>query len=56
MEEEKEILLYSESYPLKENKERERPKIVSQVHKLLSKVKIDPNKIYYKPLGPQHYE
>ena len=56
MEEEKEILLYSESYPLNENKERVRPKAISPVHKLLKGVKLDPNKIYYKPLGPEHYE
>ena len=56
MEEEKEILLYSESYPLNEKKERIHPKAISQVHKLLKGVKLDLNKIYYKPLGPEHYE
>ena len=55
-EEEKEILLYSESYPLNSNKEREKVKPVSQVHKLLKGKKIDINKIYYKPLGPNDYE
>ena len=56
MEEEKEILLYSESYPLNEKKERVHPKAISQVHKILKGVKLDPDKIYYKPLGPEHYE
>ena len=56
MEEEKEILLYSESYPLDEKKERLRPKAISQVHKILKGIKLDPNKIYYKPLGPEHYD
>ena len=55
-EEEKQILLYSESYPLNENNERHKVKPISQVHRLLSGIKIDPNKIYYKPLGPEHYE
>ena len=55
-EEEKQILLYSESYPLNENNERNKVKPISQVHRLLSGIKIDPNKIYYKPLGPEHYE
>ena len=54
--EEKEILLYSESFPLNENKERKKVKPVSKVHELLSGVKIDLNKIYYKPLGPEHLE
>jgi len=55
-EEEKQIFLYSESFPLNESKERIKVKPISQVHKLLSGIKIDPNKIYYKPLGPEHYE
>ena len=53
---EKQVLLYSESFPLNENKERIKVKPISQVHKLISGIKIDPNKIYYKPLGPEHYE
>ena len=56
MEEEKEILLYSESYPLSEKKERVHPKAISPVHKLLKGKKLDQDKIYYKPLGPEHYE
>ena len=55
-EEEKQILLYSESFPLNEKNERNRVKPVSQVHKLLSGVKLDLDKIYYKGLGPEHYE
>ena len=55
-EEEKEILLYSESYPLNSNNEREKVKPISQVHNLLKGKKIDINKIYYKPLGPNDYE
>ena len=55
-EEEKQILLYSECFPLNENKERIKVKPISQVHKLLSGIQIDPNKIYYKPLGPEHFE
>jgi len=55
-EEEKEILLYSESYPLNSNKEREKVKPISQVHNLLKGKKLDINKIYYKPLGPNDYE
>ena len=55
-EEEKQIFLYSESYPLNENNQRNKVKPISQVHRLLSGIKIDPNKIYYKPLGPEHYE
>lgn len=56
VEEEKEKLLYSESYPLNENNERPKVKPVSSVHKLLSGVQLDLNKIYYKPLVPEHYE
>ena len=55
-EEEKEKLLYSKSYPLNSNKEREKVKPISQVHNLLKGKKIDINKIYYKPLGPNDYE
>ena len=55
-EEEKQIFLYSESYPLNENNQRNKVKPISKVHRLLSGIKIDPNKIYYKPLGPEHYE
>ena len=55
-EDEKEQLLYSESFPLNEKKERSRVKPISEVHKLLSGVKIDLEKIYYKPLAPEHVE
>ena len=55
-EDEKEQLLYSESFPLNEKKERSRLKPISEVHKLLSGVKIDLEKIYYKPLAPEHVE
>ena len=55
-EDEKEQLLYSESYPLNEKKERSKVKPISEVHKLLSGVKIDKEKIYYKPLSPEHVE
>ena len=54
--EEKQTLLYSESYPLNEKNERKKVKPISQVHKLLSGVKINQNKIYYKPLAPEHYD
>jgi len=55
-EDEKEQLLYSESFPLNEKKERNKVKPISEVHKLLSGVKIDIEKIYYKPLAPEHVE
>ena len=56
VDEEKQSLLYSESFPLNEKNERKKIKPISQVHKLLSGVKLNPDKVYYKPLAPEHYE
>ena len=53
MSEEKELLLYSESFPLNEKKERKRVKPIAECHKYLKGVKIDPSQIIYKPLTPK---
>ena len=53
MSEEKELLLYSESYPLNEKKERKRVKPIAECHKYLKGIKIDPSQIIYKPLAPK---
>ena len=54
--EENQKLLYSESYPLNEKKERTKVKAISQVHKLLNGVTLNKEKIYYKPLKPEHID
>ena len=58
MEEKKEdeLLLYSESFPLDEKKERKKMKPIAECHKLLKGIKIDPSQIIYRPLMPDDYE
>ena len=55
-EEETDLLLYSESFPLDENKERKKMKPIAECHKLLKDVKIDPSQIIYKPLTPENVD
>ena len=55
-EEEKELLLLSESFPLDEKNERKKMKPVAEVHTLLKGVTIDKEKIFYKAIGLDDYE
>ena len=52
-EEEGELLLCSESFPLNEKKERKKMKPIAECHKFLKGIKIDPSQIVYKPLTPK---
>ena len=54
--EEKELLLYSESFPLNEKNERQKMKPIAECHKLLKGLTIDPSQIIYKPLTPENVE
>ena len=55
-EDENELLLCSESFPLNENNERKKMKPIAECHKLLKNVKIDPSQIVYKPLTAENLE
>ena len=54
--EEKEMLLCSESFPLDEKNERKKMKPVAEVHSLLKGVTIDKEKIIYKEIDLEDYE
>ena len=54
--EQKELLLYSESFPLYDKNERKKMKPIAECHKLLKGIKIDPSQIIYKPLSPENVE